>query len=357
MLFFCFAVSHTHGAHLELIPAEFRGAIQPQAAMEPDGRVHVVFGKGTAIYHVSAADNTAAFSAPLKIAGLPKLALGMRRGPRIVAGSHHLIVSAISHDDGNLHAWISPDHGASWKALSARVNDVPNAAREGLHAMASDGKGFVAIAWLDLRNGAMEVQSAVSHDDGVTWGANVRVYQSPDGHVCECCHPSIAIHSRGEIAVMFRNWLGGSRDMYLALSNDRGATFAPAQKLGSGTWPLKGCPMDGGALAFDASGQPVTVWRREKAVFLSDIRSGKHLAEPALQPILIATGEALIPLWEEGGALMMEQESGKPVRFAANAAFASAASAPGHAPVILWESTVSGNKTLMAGRLPGVPSP
>ena len=55
--------------------------------------------------------------------------------------------------------------------------------------------------------------------------------------------------AQGRVAVMWRNWLNGSRDMFAALSSDGGKTFATAQKLGSGTWKLNGCPMDGGSIA------------------------------------------------------------------------------------------------------------
>ena len=50
---------------------------------------------------------------------------------------------------------------------------------------------------------------------------------------------------------MFRNNVNGSRDEYLVESRDGGRSFAAARKLGSGTWPLNGCPMDGGGLAIE----------------------------------------------------------------------------------------------------------
>ena len=53
---------------------------------------------------------------------------------------------------------------------------------------------------------------------------------------------------------MWRNSLDGARDMFVSESRDGGRTFSNARKLGSGTWPLKACPMDGGHLAFDAAG-------------------------------------------------------------------------------------------------------
>jgi hypothetical protein len=66
---------------------------------------------------------------------------------------------------------------------------------------------------------------------------------------------------------MFRNWLNGSRDLYLVRSSDGGRTFTGGQKLGMGTWKLNGCPMDGGGVYVDGSGAVHTVWQREGSVY------------------------------------------------------------------------------------------
>src|SRR5471032_2921812 len=92
------------GASVEIVPREFRGAIQPQVAVAPGGRIHVVFGRDGVIFHTSSADGRA-FSAPVRIASLEKLALGMRRGPRVTARDGLILVAAISHADGLLHTW------------------------------------------------------------------------------------------------------------------------------------------------------------------------------------------------------------------------------------------------------------
>jgi hypothetical protein len=62
---------------------------------------------------------------------------------------------------------------------------------------------------------------------------------------------------------MFRNWLNGSRDLYLLQSLDKGRSFKAAEKLGMGTWKLNGCPMDGGGVYIDPSMGVYTVWQRE----------------------------------------------------------------------------------------------
>ena len=55
---------HAAAAPVEILPPDLRGAVQPQVAVAPSGRIHVVFGKDNAIYHTTSPDERA-FSAPV----------------------------------------------------------------------------------------------------------------------------------------------------------------------------------------------------------------------------------------------------------------------------------------------------
>lgn len=344
---FC-SSSPLHSAPVEIISPELGGALQPQVAVASSGRIHVTFGKGNADFHTASLDAGRTFTKPVKVAELSTLALGMRRGPRIVAADKALAITAISPDDGNLHAWASKDGGATWQA-GKNINDAAKSACEGLHAMASDGKGNVFVAWLDLRSGGTELWRATSADGGTTWGANALVYKSPDGHICECCHPSAAMDTQGHVAVMWRNWLNGSRDMFAALSSDGGKTFTAAQKLGFGTWKINGCPMDGGSIALDVAGKPLAAWRREKTVFAGElIGAEQQLADSSAQPLVISGKGSAYELWESNGGLVLKKGSALPERFAENARFAAAASLPKGGAVVVWESQSNGQPTLLA---------
>lgn len=334
------------GVPVEIVTPDLQGAKQPQVAVAPSGRVHVTFGAGNTVYHVSSSDGGKTFSSPVKVGEVPKLALGMRRGPRVTATDKVIAIAAISHEPGDLLVWSSAD-GAAWQA--AKVNDTTQSAREGLHALAGNGSGSVFVTWLDDRNKSKELWGAASRDGGVSWGANKLIYKSPDGHICECCNPSAAMDARGRVAVMWRNWLGGARDMYAVLSSDGGQTFAAPQKLGSGTWKVNGCPMDGGAIALDAKGAMLTAWRRDKTAFATgSIGSEQRLGEPALQPIVVPSATGPYYFWESGGGLMMQKGSARPTRLAEQAASASGAALPGKGVVVVWQSEAGGKKTLLA---------
>ena len=144
------------------------------------------------------------------------------------------------------------------------------------------------------------------------------------------------------MAVMFRNNLDGHRDMYVTRSSD-GVAFSQAAKLGTGSWLLDACPMDGGGLVFD--GRDITaVWRRENDVYLTtatvpELRLGRgrdpvvaqagahrdiawtsaegvHLVQGRQAPIVVGQGRfpailalpaATIVAWEHQGRVQVQR--------------------------------------------------
>jgi hypothetical protein len=318
---------------------EFFGARQPRIAVTAEGEIFVVFGKENAIYVARSTNGGESFASPVKVGELATLALGKRRGPRIVANGRTVAITAISHGAGDLSSWTSDDAGASW-AERARVNDIPRSAREGMQGLAGNGQGKVFAVWLDLRNGGTELWGALSSDGGKTWGPNTRVYQSPDGSICECCHPSVTFSPDGRMIVLWRNSLKGERDMYRAISSDDGKTFGEAEKIGTGSWPLNACPMDGGSLAA-GSNKVAYAWRREGKIFWSSEISSETLASNAgTQPVVVPAGSSFHLLWEERGNLMWTHEPNSAPRIlAAKAGSADALWSPVHRSVfIVWES-------------------
>lgn len=243
---------------------------QPQLATS-GAETYLAFGQGSTITVVRSTDEGQSFDAPSEIHVTGRMALGMRRGPRIAATPDAVVVTAVvgargGGADGDVVMYRSTDAGRSWSTATP-INDVAGSAREGLHGMAANTAGLVVVTWLDLRQKGTRLYAAVSRDHGATWAPDVLVYASPSGSVCECCHPSVDVTDAGEIVVMFRNSVEGNRDMYAARSRD-GRTFDAAVKLGTGTWPLQGCPMDGGAVVLAPDGV-VAAWRREDGVFLT----------------------------------------------------------------------------------------
>lgn len=288
-------------------------AREPQIAAH-GSRIALAFGEGQGIYFSSSSDGGKSFSAPFKVAEAEIVPLTRHRGPRIAFSRGTIVITAVAGktaaagehahglpSDGDLLEWRSTDGGRSW-SKAVVINDAPGAPTEGLHSLASDEKGNLFAAWLDKRGGkGTKLYGARSTDGGLTWSKNAMIYDSPEGSICECCHPSVAMDASGHILVMWRNWLAGSRDMYLARSSD-GISFSKPEKLGAGTWPLNACPMDGGGLAVSGN-KIVTAWRRGENVFLAEpgkpeaqIGAGKDIA-------LALAGDRIYVIWTNGTAI------------------------------------------------------
>lgn len=306
-----------HEPRLLATGSEASSPRQPQLAVGMDGNVHVVFGVGDAVQYCQSSDAGNTFESAKHAFRVPNMSLGMRRGPRIVATKGTVLVTAIGGKmgkgrDGDVLSWRSTDQGATWQG-PVRVNDVADSAREGLHAMASGKDGSVWCVWLDLRERKSEIYAARSVDGGSTWNPNILVYRSPDGSVCECCHPSVVVAGNG-LHVMFRNSLAGNRDMYVTSSSDNGMSFTPAKKLGNGNWPLDACPMDGGMLAANGAGAIETVWRRDGNIYTA---AGTGEAEVLLgrgqQPWIAATEKDSFIVWTSGreGDLKLRESDSK----------------------------------------------
>jgi hypothetical protein len=229
---------------------------------DKNGAIELVYGLGDSIMYTSTSDNGQSFSSPSVVAVLPDLFSFAMRGPQIAANNSGAIITACT-TNGNIFSYYKDKE--NWKQ-GARVNDVDTIAKEGLMALAADGENAFAI-WLDVRgNKRNKIYGAKSNDGGKTWSKNTMIYTSPDTSVCPCCKPSIVMRNNN-VYVMFRNWLNGNRDLYLIQSDNNGASFGQAQKLGSGSWKLNACPMDGGGLAINEIGKVQTIWRREGNIF------------------------------------------------------------------------------------------
>ena len=351
-ILFCACVLRVGAAPTEIIPKTLRGAKQPQVAVGADGAVVVTFGRETNVFLVRSTDAGKTFSAPVLVGAVQKLVLGMRRGPRVVMSQRGIVVSAISHADGNLVAWHSGDDGKTW-APAVRVNSAEGSAREGLHAMTGDADGNAHLAWLDLRNGKTELWMASSADSGKSWGENRLVYKSPSGSICECCHPSLAVDGQGRLWAMWRNSIAGARDMFMSMSADGGRTFSEARKLGVASWTLPACPMDGGQIVVGTDRTPQTVWRRNKSIVMTDVTGEKTLSLSGTQPTGVIAGETAYWLWQQGPELILKRGAAGTTVLDRNGAFASIAiGTGGKKPYAVWESSVDGARTIVGGELP-----
>jgi len=314
-----------------LSPPEGESYRQPQLAASGD-RVGMTFGSGKTVYYAGSEDGGKTFGTPVKVAELPSLALGRHRGPRIALTLDAIVISAVTGEqgdgqDGDLVAWHSRDGGKTWSE-PARINDSPASAREGLHAMTSDGRGRVVAAWLDLRQKGTRLYSSESRDRGRTWSANKLVYESPDGSV----------------SFFFRNALEGARDMYL-VENGK------ATRVGKESWMLEACPMDGGDITADSIGNPVAVWRRKNEIYLSAKPGEEVLLGEGKDPAVTISGGVTYAGWTSPKGLMLwRSDTGAATSLDSSGGYLQLARVAAGQVLAAWE-TSKGIKTKLLGLL------
>lgn len=282
---------------------EIANGQQPQLFVAADGRVWLTYAQSGDIFVTSSNDEGTTFAEPTKVASVPHLMVGMRRGPRIVARAERVTVTAIAHE---LLAFHSDDGGKTWSQPVA-INDVPTSAREGLHDVAIGPTGELFVTWLDLRSGNMELWSAQSTDNGNTWRKNEPLYRSPDGAICTCCHPSALYDETGNLAVMWRNSIAGCRDMWIAARFRGSDTFSTPRKLGEGSWKIDGCPMDGGRIIGLGHGRFATVWQRAGEVFFCPEQGAEISLGEGKHPVAVIAGESPVFVWQKGADLCLQR--------------------------------------------------
>jgi hypothetical protein len=222
--------------------------------------------------------------------------------------------------------------------------------------MAASTSGEAWCTWLDLRNQRTEIFASKSTDGGANWSANQLVYRSPDKSVCECCHPSIAIHD-DMVHVLFRNSLAGNRDMFLASFRGQDGSSTDAKRLGKESWKLDACPMDGGMLSILPTGLVSTIWRRGRSIIVANTDgSDEQLLGIGEQPTIAATSEGPVAVWSvrrDGELMLQKLASGEPQSIAKLARDAVIVSDPKrkNCTIVLWERNENGQSSILASRV------
>jgi hypothetical protein len=282
----------------------------PVVIADDQGAMHLVYGRDSTIFYATANGPEFHFGAPVAVATLPDLVAGAKRGPQVAISGQNVVITAVNRV-GDLFAYSMNRTTRKWSP-AVRINDVQAVAKEGFQSVSGASDGTFHSVWLDLRDDKRnKIVGATSHDGGHSWSPNRVIYHSPDGTVCECCRVTVKARNN-DVYIQFRNWLGGSRDLYLAHSTDGGLTYAPAQKLGAGTWKVNACPMDGGAVVVPETGKPLTVWRRENTLYTC-VPGEPEQAVATGRNITLA-GETTAPVlaWDENGTVWMKVGSGLP---------------------------------------------
>ena len=349
-LYLCIALAPAatgglQAAEVELLRTPSDG-IQPQAAVDGKGAVHVVYLSGDPlaadIYYVRLEGK--AFSKPVRVNSQPgsAIAAGIVRGAHIAVGR-----------EGRIHvAWMGSKsagprgpNGAT-PMLYARLNDTRTAfepqrnvmqSADGLDgggSIAADRAGNVYVAWHGHGGGQGEenrrVWVARSQNDGRTFGRETAANPNPTG-ACACCgmRAFTAGDGAGPAALyaLYRGAQEGfNRDMHLLASRDAGKTWHSRLVH---PWKRNACPMSTATFS-QADGRLLAAWETEGQVYYAPVSGGGDAVQPIAAPggtarrkhpavAVNAAGRTLLAWvetggWKQPGSLSWQvfDEAGKP---------------------------------------------
>lgn len=264
------------------------GGIQPQIAKDAKGGVHMVYFAADPahgdLFYVHSRDSGRSWSAPLRVnseAG-SAIAIGNIRGAHIAVGKNGRV-----HVAWNGSSTATPKPAKGTPMLYSRLNGAGTgfdaqrnlirtaAGLDGGGAIAADADGNVYVFWHAPLPGtegeaSRRVWIAISKDDGATFAPEHEAWDSPTG-VCGCCGMNAYADARGDLYVLFRSATQTvHRDMHLLVSRDGGEHFSGVDVA---PWKVGYCVMS--SAAFAGNGREVAAaWEREKQVSFAIVANG-----------------------------------------------------------------------------------
>lgn len=303
------------------------GGICPQAAVDDQGVLHVIYTLGDPgaadIFYARSGDDGATFSKPIRVNSVEKSAIvvGTIRGPQLAIGR-----------SGRVHvAWMGSsksqrDAKAPAPMLYTRLDDSGQAFEpqrnviqqhdglDGGGSVAADADGNVYVAWHAPRAEQNEADRYVwlvrSRDDGQTFGPEIKANSKPTG-ACACCGMKIFAGAQGRVYILYRS--AGEmvhRDMHLLVSRDAGASFEDAMVH---PWNVNYCVMSSSAFAQGPKELVAATWETERQIYWTKLDARKLTCDAPMaaegrgenrkHPTLAINAKGQIVLaWSEGTA-------------------------------------------------------
>jgi len=324
--------------------------IQPQAAVDAQGVVHLIYFKGDPkggdIFYTRRERGQREFSKAIQVNSHARtaIAIGTIRGAQLAIGKN-----------GRVHvAWDGMGEGVSAlpgnrkdqsPLFYTRLNEAGTAFEpernlityayglDGGSSVAADPQGNVYVTWHAPQpgntngEGGRAVFVARSSDEGKTFQRESAAISKPTG-ACGCCGMRAFADSRGEVFAFYRAaYQMTNRDETLLISRNNAAAFEIAY---SHHWNMGTCPMSSASISeSSSSGEILAAAETHGRVFFVrlDPQTGKVSSPvspetPAKHPVAIANrrGEVLLASaegtgWNQGGSVAWQiyDREGKPI--------------------------------------------
>jgi hypothetical protein len=151
----------------------------------------------------------------------------------------------------------STDDGTTWTAPVTIASDSAFGTRN-FHALHVGADGDLYVAWLESSQGKSKTFLTRSTNGGATWSTPALADTTQS---CPCCRTAIATAPDGALYLAWRTVLPGNvRDVVVAKSTDRGATWTTPVRVHADNWVFDGCPHAGPSMQVDSSGTVHVAW-------------------------------------------------------------------------------------------------
>ena len=264
------------------------GARNPQVAVSGNSLwvVYVMKDENNA-YCRRSQDGGATWSVPTRINSTPGcVSSAMERGPRIAVGKDGVlhVVWAPQWPPGGDQVWYSQTRDGLDFTPQRDIRQVPKPHDE--PNVTADGQGNVYATWLDSRSPAdpnspvaAPIYLAVSHDNGATWAPSEKIRSDYPGNFCGCCMPRPFLGADGSIYLAARGGYQNVRDIWL-LHQLPDQTWK-STRISNNNWILNGCPMSGPSTAMGPDGIDVA-WMSQGRVYWNRLAPGAAAPGPAI---------------------------------------------------------------------------
>lgn len=217
------------------------GAKVVKAQLGADGTIHVLVDTKDGPRYVKSTDAGVTFSAPMTIVDDASQKPGLKfHGEDLAVGKDGRVHVAMANNAWKLklpevewgfyYASLAP--GAKAFTPTRNINRKPS---EGF-SIAADARGNVTACFLSGK-----LYSMVSHDNGQTFGEYAELNRA--WNPCDCCTTAAAYGADGKLALLYREETDNERDMFVALSDQRGEGKPVRTRVSGTPWKLNACPM------------------------------------------------------------------------------------------------------------------